>query len=87
MSVPLLTAKLYIPPSRPNLVPRPRLLRQLDDGLRLGHRLTLVSAPLGCSSPWAPSSVTSTTSIFPATQQKAASPIRLAVPLGEPCRI
>jgi LuxR family maltose regulon positive regulatory protein len=47
MSAPLLTTKLYIPPSRPNLVPRPRLLRQLDEGLRSGHRLTLVSAPAG----------------------------------------
>jgi len=47
MSVPLLTTKLYIPPPRPNLVPRPRLLRDLDEGLRLGHRLTLVSAPAG----------------------------------------
>jgi LuxR family maltose regulon positive regulatory protein len=47
MSAPLLTTKLYIPPPRPNLVPRPQLLRQLDEGLRLGHRLTLVSAPAG----------------------------------------
>jgi LuxR family maltose regulon positive regulatory protein len=47
MSTPLLTTTLYIPPARPNLVPRPRLLRRLDEGLRLGHRLTLVSAPAG----------------------------------------
>jgi LuxR family maltose regulon positive regulatory protein len=47
MSTLLLTTKLYIPPSRPNLVPRPRLLQQLDEGLRLGHQLTLVSAPAG----------------------------------------
>lgn len=43
----LLTTKLYIPPPRPNLVPRPRLIQQLDTGLRVGHRLTLVSAPPG----------------------------------------
>jgi LuxR family maltose regulon positive regulatory protein len=43
----LLTTKLYIPPPRPNLVERPRLIQRLDDGLRLGHKLTLVSAPAG----------------------------------------
>ena len=31
-TVPLLTTKLYIPPPRPNLVPRPRLLERLDQG-------------------------------------------------------
>jgi LuxR family maltose regulon positive regulatory protein len=29
------------------LVPRPQLIQQLDEGLHLGHRLTLVSAPAG----------------------------------------
>jgi LuxR family maltose regulon positive regulatory protein len=43
----LLTTKLYIPLPRPNLVPRPHLIERLDDGLRRGHRLTLVSAPPG----------------------------------------
>jgi LuxR family maltose regulon positive regulatory protein len=47
MTTPLLTTKLYIPPPRPNLVPRPRLIQRLDQGLKLGHRLTLVSAPAG----------------------------------------
>jgi LuxR family maltose regulon positive regulatory protein len=47
MSAPLLTTKLYIPPPRPNLVPRPRLILQLDEGLRRGHRLSLISAPAG----------------------------------------
>jgi LuxR family maltose regulon positive regulatory protein len=42
-----LTTKLYIPPPRPTLVSRPRLLQKLDEGLHLGHRLTLVSAPAG----------------------------------------
>jgi LuxR family maltose regulon positive regulatory protein len=43
----LLTTKLYAPPPRPNLVKRPRLIERLDDGLRLGHKLALVSAPAG----------------------------------------
>ena len=47
MTAPLLTTKLYIPPPCPNLVPRPRLLQQLDDGLRQARVLTLVSAPAG----------------------------------------
>jgi LuxR family maltose regulon positive regulatory protein len=42
---PLLLTKLHIPPVRPELVSRPRLLEKLDAGL---HRsLTLVSAPAG----------------------------------------
>jgi LuxR family maltose regulon positive regulatory protein len=44
---PLLTTKLRIPGVRPELVPRPHLLRRLDEGLRAGHRLALVSAPAG----------------------------------------
>jgi LuxR family maltose regulon positive regulatory protein len=43
----LLTTKLYIPPVQPKLVARPHLIEQLAEGLRLGHRLTLVSAPAG----------------------------------------
>jgi len=41
----LLTTKLYIPPTRPNLVPRPRLIERLNAGLHA--RVTLVSAPAG----------------------------------------
>jgi len=44
---PLLTTKLYVPSPHPNLVPRPHLIRRLDEGLDLGHRLTLISAPAG----------------------------------------
>src|SRR5205823_7247434 len=45
MSTPLLATKLYIPPPRPDAVPRPRLIERLDEGL---HRpLTLISAPAG----------------------------------------
>jgi LuxR family maltose regulon positive regulatory protein len=47
MTTTLLTTKLYIPPPRPNLVPRPHLVERLDEGLRLGRKLTLVSAPAG----------------------------------------
>jgi LuxR family maltose regulon positive regulatory protein len=47
MTTPLLTTKLYIPPVRPNLVPRPRLIEQLNEGSRSGRKLTLISAPAG----------------------------------------
>lgn len=45
MPSPLLTTKLYIPPKRPELVHRPRLISQLNKGLY--RKLTLVSAPAG----------------------------------------
>jgi LuxR family maltose regulon positive regulatory protein len=41
----LLTTKLYIPPTRPELVPRPRLIDKLNEGLH--RKLTLISAPAG----------------------------------------
>jgi LuxR family maltose regulon positive regulatory protein len=47
METPLLITKLHIPQPRPNLVPRQRLTERLDGALRLGHRLSLVSAPAG----------------------------------------
>jgi LuxR family transcriptional regulator, maltose regulon positive regulatory protein len=43
--VPLLTTKLFVPPPQPAVVPRPRLIGRLNEGLR--RRLTLVSAPAG----------------------------------------
>jgi LuxR family maltose regulon positive regulatory protein len=43
--MPLVATKLYVPPARPRLVARPRLLQRLDSGL--GCRLILVSAPAG----------------------------------------
>ena len=43
----LLRTKLFVPPVRPNLVPRPQLLERLNQGLHLGHKLTLISAPAG----------------------------------------
>ncbi len=42
---PLLATKLFIPPLRSNLVTRPRLLKQLDNGR--DQRLILVTAPAG----------------------------------------
>ena len=47
MPAQLLLTKVHIPQPRPTLVPRPRLLRRLDDALQLGHRLILLSAPAG----------------------------------------
>lgn len=41
----LLTTKFQMPPARPNLVARPRLLAQLDEGL--DYPLMLISAPPG----------------------------------------
>jgi LuxR family maltose regulon positive regulatory protein len=47
MAEPLLTTKLYIPPVSSRLVSRPHLVERLNDGLRSGHKLILVSAPAG----------------------------------------
>jgi LuxR family maltose regulon positive regulatory protein len=41
----LLPTKLYFPPTRPRIVPRPRLLERLQAGLQ--GPLTLISAPAG----------------------------------------
>ena len=43
----LLVTKLYIPPARKDLVPRPRLVQILDEGWRQGKKLALVSASPG----------------------------------------
>jgi LuxR family transcriptional regulator, maltose regulon positive regulatory protein len=42
---PLLTTKLYIPQTQPNLVPRPRLIEKFDKSI--DQKLTLISAPAG----------------------------------------
>ncbi len=47
MAETLLQTKLYIPPMRPNLVPRPRLAERLNQGLLNGNQLSLVAAPAG----------------------------------------
>jgi LuxR family maltose regulon positive regulatory protein len=45
MATPILATKLYIPPPRPKIVPRPRLLGQLNEVLN--RKLALISAPAG----------------------------------------
>jgi LuxR family transcriptional regulator, maltose regulon positive regulatory protein len=45
MSTPILATKLFLPPPRPRVVPRPRLVERLNEGLH--GKLTLVSAPAG----------------------------------------
>ena len=45
MPTPLLKTKLYIPPTRAELVSRPPLLERLNTGL--DRKLTLISAPAG----------------------------------------
>ncbi len=47
MLAPVLATKLYIPLPRPKLITRPRLIERLNEGLSLGRKLTLVSAPAG----------------------------------------
>ena len=44
-ALPIITTKLHIPPTQPNLVARPRLTAQLHAGKT--RRLTLISAPAG----------------------------------------
>src|SRR4051794_41057 len=44
-AMPVLATKLFVPPPRPNAVPRARLIARLNEGL---HRtLTLISPPAG----------------------------------------
>lgn len=45
MPTPILATKLYVPPPRPKIVLRPRLIDQLKKGLH--RKLTLISAPAG----------------------------------------
>jgi LuxR family maltose regulon positive regulatory protein len=45
MPTPVIATKLFIPPLRPNAVPRSRLIARLNAGLH--RRLTLISAPAG----------------------------------------
>ena len=46
---PLVTTKLALPPARPALVPRPRLMDRLEAGLQ--RKLTLIAAPAGYGRP------------------------------------
>jgi LuxR family transcriptional regulator, maltose regulon positive regulatory protein len=45
MSTPILATKLYAPLPQPTVVPRPRLVERLDEGMH--RKLSLVSAPAG----------------------------------------
>src|SRR4030067_2172455 len=45
MSTTILATNLYIPPPRPKIVLRPRLIERLNEGLQ--RKLTLISAPAG----------------------------------------
>ena len=47
MSIPILATKLYIPPPRPKVVLRSRLIERLNEGLRSKPGVTLISAPVG----------------------------------------
>ena len=49
MPAPILATKLYIPPPRPGIVPRPRLVQRLNEGLAAGRtpRVALISASAG----------------------------------------
>ncbi|MFN2224291.1 MAG: LuxR C-terminal-related transcriptional regulator [Candidatus Promineifilaceae bacterium] len=47
MAETLLQTKLYAPPTRPNLVPRPRLVERLNRGLLDGCQLSLIAGPAG----------------------------------------
>lgn len=58
-----LRTKALVPPLRPDLLPRPRLIEHLNRGLQPGLKLTLVSAPAGygkttCLVQWAHASGT-----------------------------
>jgi LuxR family maltose regulon positive regulatory protein len=47
MSEPLLLTKLYVPPPRPKIVLRLRLIERLNESLSAGCKLTLISASAG----------------------------------------
>lgn len=47
MATQFLATKLFIPPQRPGIVPRLRLIKRLNNGLANGSKLTLISAPAG----------------------------------------
>src|SRR5665811_1282421 len=47
MATPVLSTKLFVPPQRPEVVPRVRLVDQLYDARAAGRKLSLVAAPAG----------------------------------------
>jgi LuxR family maltose regulon positive regulatory protein len=47
MAMPILATKLFVPPPRAQAIQRPRLSAKLEQGVRAGRTLTLISAPAG----------------------------------------
>lgn len=47
MAAPILATKFFVRPARQKMVLRPRLLVRLNEGVSLGRKLTLISAPAG----------------------------------------
>src|SRR5512139_2525879 len=47
MPPPILATKLYVPPPRPRVVLRPRLIERLNEGLQRASGVTLISASAG----------------------------------------
>lgn len=47
MDTPLLTTKFYIPPPGSRIVDRQHLIQRLNEGVKQGCKLTLISAPVG----------------------------------------
>lgn len=47
MATPILATKHYIPPLPSKVVSRPRLIKQLAEGLSMSRKMTLISAPAG----------------------------------------
>ncbi len=47
MATQILATKLYIPPPRPGVVSRPRLIERMNESLVMGCKLTLISASAG----------------------------------------
>ena len=47
MATPILATKLFIPPPRPKVVVRSRLIERLNEGLQRAPGMTLISAPAG----------------------------------------
>ena len=83
MTTTLLQTKLYIPPIRPELVPRPRLIERLNAGLH--RKLTLVSAPAGFGKTTLLSEWVHAVGARQAARQSAAPPF--SAPLASPLRV
>jgi len=47
MATPILATKLYIPPPRPKIILRPRLIERLNESLSASRKLTIISASAG----------------------------------------